>query len=81
MLQNRTCVLKRQQFLISFLNEASTDILTDQNINDKNLYLLQEEFKYHKDVFEGIRKLWNERKRIAQECINLETFLNKGGFE
>ncbi|MFT9849990.1 Wadjet anti-phage system protein JetD domain-containing protein [Aneurinibacillus sp. REN35] len=68
-------------FLISFSNEAATNVLTDQNVIERNLFLLQEEFKNHKEVFEGVKALWNERKRIAQECINFETLFIKGGFE
>lgn len=66
-------------FLISYSNEYATNVFKNQNIIDKNLYLLQEEFKNHEDIFADIKALWKERKRIAQECINLETLYHKGG--
>lgn len=68
-------------FLISFSNEVATSVLKKQKVIEKNLYLLQEEFKDHKETFEVIKALWNQRKRIAQECINFETLRNEGGFQ
>ncbi|WP_010170522.1 Wadjet anti-phage system protein JetD domain-containing protein [Bacillus coahuilensis] len=67
-------------FLISFSNEVATAVFKNQNLIEKNLDLLKEEFENHKETFEGIQALWNERKRIAQECINFETLYIKGGF-
>ncbi|TNO91105.1 hypothetical protein FHR08_12170 [Bacillus cereus] len=65
-------------FLSSFSNEFATNILTEQKVNNKNLFLLQDEFKNYKEVFEVINKLWDERRRIAQECINFDTLFKRG---
>lgn len=67
-------------FLTSLANEAATSVLKKQKIVEKNLHLLQEEFKEDKETFDVIKELWKQRKRIAQECINFETLYFKGDY-
>lgn len=67
------------KFLITFSEELATDIVTNQRIVDKNLYLLHQEFKDNEEIYQGIEKLWITRKRIPQECINFENIIKKEG--
>ncbi|WP_413299694.1 hypothetical protein AA0X95_16550 [Bacillus sp. 1P10SD] len=68
-------------FMISFIEEFAAPIHKNQRVVDRHLMMLQQEFKEYPQTFEGIQRLWQEQKRIPQECLNLETIFNKGGFD
>lgn len=67
-------------FLAFHANEFATSVLTKQRVVESYLPLLEAEFQDYKEVYQTIEDLWRNNKRIAQECLNLETIYRKGGF-
>ncbi|MCT2347107.1 DUF2220 domain-containing protein [Niallia taxi] len=67
-------------FLVHYSDEFATKVHTAQRVVDRYLPLLKGEFEQYEEVYPLLKRLWNDNLRIAQEAINIETILRKGGF-
>lgn len=67
-------------FMIEHADKFQTDVVKNQRANKKYLNALKKDLSHQIPLYEGIERLWNNRMRIAQECINFETLYQRGVF-
>lgn len=66
------------EFLSKHVANFSAKVHKDQRVIYEVLDFLRGELQNNEDVLNIVEILWKEKKRIAQETINLETIFNEG---
>lgn len=68
-------------YLLRYIESYSSIVHKQQRIAKENLVFLKEDLKEHPFIYEGIKELWEKRKRLPQECINEELLFTKEGLK